>query len=235
MSYTETRVGNLKKVGDFSEVTMDAYCRTEFINRFPDKFKVYTDKGLPSYIENWLDALNDELYMTDSDEQFYYNKKKQELWKTYRVKELDTENINEFIPDGAGGYRFVTQFYNGGTCLSEIINHEIERLVGDYDSETELISDKVKKFCGDNKFFHEVSKKILKFLSDNGYFYDFGTESEYKPDYVGYDVMGDYLRVYFMDGWGNGGDEEIPVEYLGDWSETVRYMEAIIEQQKKGR
>lgn len=128
MSYTETCVGKLKKLGIYENpVGLKIYCELRFKNTYPEKYKEYKENGFPNFIHSWFEALNNELYNVTGGELFY-NEKNGELWESYNVRSLDNEYFCEMINEGADTYTFVTQFYNGGTCLSEILEEKIEEL-----------------------------------------------------------------------------------------------------------
>ena len=128
MSFTETCVGKLKKLGVYENpVGLKLYCELRFKKTYPEKYKVYKENGFPSWIKGWFDALNDELYDTTHG-QLFYNEKTGELWESYNIKSLNNEYFCEMIYEGADTYTFVTQFYNGGTCLPEILEEKIEEL-----------------------------------------------------------------------------------------------------------
>ena len=127
MSFTETCVGKLKKLGVYENpVGLEIYSELRFKKTYPEKYKEYKE-SFPSFIHSWFDALNNELYNITKGELFY-NEKTGELWESYNVKSLDEGYFCEMIYEGADTYTFVSQFYNGGTCLSEILEDEIENL-----------------------------------------------------------------------------------------------------------
>lgn len=128
MSYTETCVGKLKKLGVYEKpLGLEIYCRLRLKKTYPEKYNDYKENGFPAWIDNWFEALDNELFNVTGGELFY-NEKTGELWESYNVKSLDEEYFCELINEGADTYTFVTQFYNGGTCLSEILEDEIEEL-----------------------------------------------------------------------------------------------------------
>ena len=128
MSYTETCVGKLKKLGVYENpVGLKLYCELRFKKTYPEKYKEYKENGFPAWIANWFEALDNELFNVTGGELFY-NKRNGELWESYNVKSLDNEDFCEMIYEGANTYTFVTQFYNGDTRLSEILEEEIENI-----------------------------------------------------------------------------------------------------------
>ena len=128
MSSTETCIGKLRTFScTFNKDDLEKYSKNRMFINYPSKYTEYLTKGFPSWVKDWFDALNDELY-DNNRAQLFYNEKTGELWESYNVKSLDEEYFCELINEGADTYTFVTQFYNGGTCLSEILEEEIENL-----------------------------------------------------------------------------------------------------------
>lgn len=76
---------------------------------------------LRSYDNDWEDAFRDEF-----NEKYFIVKG--EVWEVFDHEERDDEDIYELKSNGDGTYSFIMRFYNGGTCLSECIEEELEKL-----------------------------------------------------------------------------------------------------------
>lgn len=70
-------------------------------------------------------------------EQFFWNHKDQNnyfiiddvIYEAFEHKKYeDRDDISDFIQNEDGTISFVTSFYNGGTCLSEVIEEEIKKM-----------------------------------------------------------------------------------------------------------
>lgn len=80
--------------------------------------------------EEWEDADGDVyefLSMCDLYEKYFYANEK--LYLNAVHKELDPYNdIQELEGDDENGYTYFMRVYNGGTCLSEMIEESLEKL-----------------------------------------------------------------------------------------------------------
>lgn len=111
MSQTETHFGKLKKV----EIN------TSLEEWFKEKCKEKGIEELPPYSDDWKDAFCDKFR-----EKFFIHE--EEVWEAIDHIETDSEDIDIMIPNVDGTITFVMQFYNGGTCLSEVIEEGLVRL-----------------------------------------------------------------------------------------------------------
>lgn len=115
MSKVETHIGKLKRV-DLLGKTQEEYATEQMV-----------DKGeRPSYHKtnlNWfLEYMDDE-----EDEQYYAGV--HSLWKTVEHKELDADDdINDLKENQDGTISFTTRFYNGGGCLSEMLETGLRKI-----------------------------------------------------------------------------------------------------------
>ena len=134
MSDYEKHIGKLKKV-DLSEYDNS----TE--NFFEEQYrKLFTDLGEEeikdaySWSENcayrrnrgtWEYLFFDNCYDFDMEGKFYVVKGN--IYETIEDKEV--EDDASFLKDnGDGTYDYFMEFYNGGTCLSECLEYELEKL-----------------------------------------------------------------------------------------------------------
>ena len=54
------------------------------------------------------------------------------LWEIIEDKEEeDTQDISILTPNNDGTYSYIMQFYNGGTCLNEMLEDSIKNLKED--------------------------------------------------------------------------------------------------------
>lgn len=110
MSCTESHVGKIKKV-DLEGLTIEEWAK-EVATAYGMEFKEYYD----SYKELVLD----ELY-------FRYIVVEEEIYEIIEDHEFTEEDISELTPEGDGVFSFVMQFYNGGTCLTEMLEDAIKQ------------------------------------------------------------------------------------------------------------
>ncbi len=114
MSHTETHFGKLRKVEIPANHSIEDWCRERC-----------QDKGITeisSYNESWLEQLRDHLY-----EKFFVVG--EEVWEIIEhIESEDGDDLDVMILNPDGTITFVNQFYNGGTCLSEVIEDGILRL-----------------------------------------------------------------------------------------------------------
>lgn len=111
MSYTETHFGKLKKV----ELTTSL---EEFCKQKCNEIGLFE---LASYYETWEEEFRDA-----------FNRKyfivKGEVWEAIEHTEAEDGDMDIMIPNEDGTVTFVMQFYNGGTCLSEMIEDGLKKL-----------------------------------------------------------------------------------------------------------
>ncbi len=111
MSQTETHFGKLRKVE--LTTTIEEFCKQKC-----------NEKGiteLPSYTSSWEEQFRDSF-----DEKFFIWEN--EIWEAIEHVEESDGDIDVMIPNEDGTITFVMQFYNGGTCLSEMIEDGLKRL-----------------------------------------------------------------------------------------------------------
>ena len=119
MSDYETIKGKIRKI-DLQGLSVEEYAK-----------RIVEEKGLASevgqgpyfyetYLEflKWYDDWTEGQYIAIDDE----------LYLIYDKSEFDSSYHVHLTPIADDTYEFHTSFYNGGTCLSEIIEDEIRRL-----------------------------------------------------------------------------------------------------------
>jgi hypothetical protein len=113
MSQTETHIGKLRKV-DFQGKTREEWCEI--------KCREIGKNEIASYNDNWTEELRDLGY----EKYFFVN---DDIWEAFdHISKDDSDDIYEITPNSDGTLSFVMQFYNGGTCLTECIEEELEKL-----------------------------------------------------------------------------------------------------------
>jgi hypothetical protein len=114
MSHTETHIGKLRKIDIPTGYSKEDWCREKC-----------QDNGIPTipeHYDNWEETLKYHLNLFEV--YFFVN---EEIWEIFDHIELDEDkDINKLEKNGDGTISFVLQFYNGGTCLSECIEEELE-------------------------------------------------------------------------------------------------------------
>lgn len=111
MSETESHVGKLKRV-DLQGKTIEQWCEELCSENFLIK-DTYED----TYKEVVVDRLHEQYFFTATN--------------VYRIIEhADIEDDEIYIMNKIDDdtYSFTMRFYNGGTCLSECIEDELEKL-----------------------------------------------------------------------------------------------------------
>ena len=125
MSYTELQSGKMSIIGTFSEVELDEYMKHVFEKEFPNVYKNIIENGFPCWSDNWMEVYNDH---AQNNEMYIYNKSI--LFKVFDVKNYeDYGYFCDVQKTGDREYKFITQYYNGGTCLSEILEEEADKIV----------------------------------------------------------------------------------------------------------
>lgn len=124
MSYTELQSGKMALIGTFSEEELDEYMKHVVEEEFPDVYKNITENGFPCWSDNWMEVYNDN---AQNNEMYIYTKSI--LFKVFSVKNYeDYGYFCDVQKTDDNEYRFITQYYNGGTCLSEILEEEADKI-----------------------------------------------------------------------------------------------------------
>lgn len=112
MSETVTHIGKLRKV-DLGKNSIELFAESYLMER--------GKTVIPSYCSNWteflLESYYNEFIMVDKI-----------LYEIIEDKKSSYEDICFLIDNGDGTFDYVMQFYNGGTCLSEMIEDGFENL-----------------------------------------------------------------------------------------------------------
>lgn len=129
MSYTELQTGKFKKIGEMTPEGVEEYCKDMCKSISPEKYEDVITNGFKSYENSWFEVLNDELWKTKEYHNDFFVYKNDVLYRVYDVKNHE-DGDGFFYKEKTGDdeYSFITQYYNGGTCLQEIIEEEIDKL-----------------------------------------------------------------------------------------------------------
>ena len=124
MSYTELQSGKIKVVGKMTPTEVDDYMKNVVEQELPEQYKEIIQKGFPCWSNGWLEIFNDNMW-----KQGMYIYKNDTLFKVFEIKDHECDGyFCEVNKTGDDEYRFITQYYNGGTCLSEILEEKCENL-----------------------------------------------------------------------------------------------------------
>lgn len=116
MSGMERHIGKIKKV-DLNNYTVEGWCE--------QKYKTLKIE-LGAYYRTYKEALLNDPYPAIVIEV------NDVLWEIIEDKEEeDTQDISILTPNNDGTYSYIMQFYNGGTCLNEMLEDSIKNLKED--------------------------------------------------------------------------------------------------------
>jgi len=77
-------------------------------------------KEKAKYTDTWLEQLDDDL-----SEEYYYSKEKDTIFKMH-IQSKDIDEWEEVAKVNDDHYTFDCYYYNGGTCLSEILDNKVK-------------------------------------------------------------------------------------------------------------
>lgn len=113
MSDYETHCGKLRKVdlqGKSKEEFFEELCKKDGLE-------------MKSYAENWEDN-----YRYSENNDYKYVTNGEVVWEIYdHVENNDLDHFT-LVSNNDETYTFSTTFYNGGTCLEELIEEEVSKL-----------------------------------------------------------------------------------------------------------
>lgn len=134
MSDYEKHIGKLKKVDlskydNSTEKFFEEQYRKLFTDLSEEEIKeAYRYAENSKYRRNrgpWEYLFFDNCYEFDMEDKFYVVNGN--IYETVEDKEIDGDG--SFLKDnGDGTYDYFMEFYNGGTCLSECLEYELEKL-----------------------------------------------------------------------------------------------------------
>ena len=111
MSEQQTQQGKFKEI-DLQGKTIDEYCKEYCISR---------DMTKEDY-ETWRDFFFD----INFDKFFIVNDR---LFQIIAVKNLDNSYCTRINKEKDGVYSFYSTYYDGGTCLIECLEYELEKML----------------------------------------------------------------------------------------------------------
>ena len=114
MSDVEIHIGKLRKV-DLNNKSLEDWCKEQC------SLKGITEKD--SYNEDWVEQFKSELF---SNEKYFIVSN--QVFEAFEHKEFEYDDIYYLKDNKDGTFDFVMKFYNGGTCLSECIEEELEKI-----------------------------------------------------------------------------------------------------------
>lgn len=130
MSFTELQTGKLKRISEMTPEGVENYCKEQCKEISPKKYEDVIANGFKSYESSWLEVVNDALWNLNDcrrNDSFIYENGV--LYKVHDVKNHEDESFFFHMEQiGDGEYQFITKYYNGGTCLSEILSEEINNI-----------------------------------------------------------------------------------------------------------
>ena len=112
MSYTETHFGTIERV--HINISLEEWCENYCHEHMIDK---------DSYHDNWTECCIDLFIEDDFHEYIILNNK---LYRLTNHVELDEGDYCKSLRNG-DEITFCTSFYNGSTCLSEILEDLVEK------------------------------------------------------------------------------------------------------------
>ena len=113
MSHQETHIGVLRKI-DLKGKTIEQWIKEYALEN--------GDTHLPHHYDDWIQYINDKLYKT-------HIITKTDVWERKSICESsDYPYFCKIIPQEDGTYIYATSFYNGGTCLSEMLEEGLNEL-----------------------------------------------------------------------------------------------------------
>lgn len=113
MSHQETHIGVLKKI-DLKGKTVEQWIQNYAYEN--------GDTQLPDYYNNWIEYFNDKLYKTHLATETH-------IWERENIyKSNANSHFCMLIPKEDGTYIYATSFYNGGTCLNEMLEDELKKI-----------------------------------------------------------------------------------------------------------
>lgn len=113
MSETETHIGKLRKV-DLQGLTVEQWAEA--------KCRESGMTELSSYTNTWKEQLLD--HNNNYHKYFFYEG---DVYEAFEHTEIEERDVDILTKNDDGTYNFVMQFYNGGTCLSEMIEDALKR------------------------------------------------------------------------------------------------------------
>lgn len=113
MSNMEAHFGKLRRVELPENYLLEDWCR--------EKCQAREITEISSYNDTWEEQFKDHFH----EQYFIVNG---EAWEVFDHVESEDGYADIMIPNADGTITFFMEFYNGGTCLTEMIEEGLERL-----------------------------------------------------------------------------------------------------------
>ena len=113
MSQNESHFGKLRKVQLPTNWNLEDWCRA--------KCETVGIIEISSYNDSWEEQFRDHFH-----EKYFISNGT--VWEVFDHIESEDGYADIMIPNEDGTITFFMEFYNGGTCLSEMIEEGLERL-----------------------------------------------------------------------------------------------------------
>lgn len=114
MSHTETHFGKLKRV-EIGDLNVEEWCK--------ERCNEIGINEIEPFNNSWEEELRDNYVL---GKKYHFIKKT--IWEIFDHTESEGDYINMMIPNSDGTFTFCMQFYNGGTCLSEMIEEGLSQV-----------------------------------------------------------------------------------------------------------
>lgn len=117
MSDTEFHSGKLLKIEKPESVTFEEFCKQLSAKNGVTELDSYNDSW---YDQLMCDFLTQSKYFIDKKNEMFY-----ELVDHYKSE--DSDSFMKLFNNSDGTISFVGSFYNGGTCLEEMLEEALEK------------------------------------------------------------------------------------------------------------
>lgn len=115
MSYTETHSGRLVEIETPPQETLEQTLK-----------RLCIEEGDSIELEEWADSWKEQFQDTFYHKIFIVNNR---LFKLVEHVQSDDSDIYHMNKNEDGSFTLLTSFYNGGTCLSEIVEELLEKVI----------------------------------------------------------------------------------------------------------
>lgn len=123
MSEVELHTGTLRKV-DTGELTAEEWCKTcvkLYLGSYPNG---YIDNG----DINWMEAFSDINCNRRYNNMPFYITTGTSIYEVEDINHGDDFDLIDMTKVSDNAYSYVAQFYNGGTCLTEVLENELKNI-----------------------------------------------------------------------------------------------------------
>lgn len=106
MSRTETHFGKLRKIS-LKDKTIEEFFQVKCNEKSIDNIDKYYD----TWKETYFDNVSYEKFIVIKDD----------IWEVFEHVECNEDDVDIITTNEDGTLSFIMQFYNGGTCLTEML------------------------------------------------------------------------------------------------------------------